>query len=135
MKNKILTAFLLLVAGNVFSVGNTPTEVNTDFTEFQGLFNLMADDESDYILLDVRTPQEYSDSHIPTAENSPYDIIASNLPGTDKNALIIVYCRSGRRSGIARKTLLDLGYNNVHDFGAYSKWKDSFIKGNEPGSL
>ena len=77
------------------------------------------------IIVDVRTKEEYDDGHIPKSLLIPYDEIevkaASLLP--DKNAAIIVYCRTGRRSEIAAKSLLKLGYTNVADMGAISDWK------------
>ena len=77
------------------------------------------------IIVDVRTKEEYDDGHIPKSLLIPYDEIevkaASLLP--DKNAAIIVYCRTGRRSEIAAKSLLKLGYTNVADIGAISDWK------------
>lgn len=77
------------------------------------------------IIVDVRTKEEYDDGHIPKSLLIPYDEIevkaASLLP--DKNAAIIVYCRTGRRSEIAANSLLKLGYTNVADMGAISDWK------------
>ena len=77
------------------------------------------------IIVDVRTKEEYDGGHIPKSLLIPYDEIevkaASLLP--DKNAAIIVYCRTGRRSEIAAKSLLKLGYTNVADMGAISDWK------------
>ena len=77
------------------------------------------------IIVDVRTKEEYDGGHIPNSLLIPYDEIeakaATLLP--DKNASIIVYCRSGRRSEIAAKSLMKLGYTNVADMGAISDWK------------
>ena len=77
------------------------------------------------IIIDVRTKEEYDSGHIPRSLLIPYDEMeataASLLP--DKNASIIVYCRSGRRSEIAAKSLVKLGYTNVADLGAISDWK------------
>ena len=77
------------------------------------------------IIVDVRTKEEYDGGHIPNSLLIPYDEIeakaATLLP--DKNASIIVYCRSGRRSEIAAKSLMKLGYTNAADMGAISDWK------------
>lgn len=78
---------------------------------------------SDYTLLDVRTAGEFQSGHIPTAELIPYDVLPRTLDVQSKDELIIVYCRSGRRSGIARKVLEDTGYTNIRDFGGISRWK------------
>lgn len=75
-------------------------------------------------VLDVRTPEEFSQGHIPGAILIPdYELAKraeKELP--DKNALILVYCRSGNRSKQAANTLLKLGYTNVKDFGGIIDW-------------
>ena len=75
-------------------------------------------------VLDVRTPEEFSQGHIPSAILIPdYELAKraeKELP--DKNALILVYCRSGNRSRQAANTLLKLGYTNVKDFGGIIDW-------------
>ena len=85
--------------------------------------NLM-DTESDYIIVDARTEEEYAEGHIPGAILIPEYEIAdraqSELP--DKDQLILVYCRSGRRSKIASQALADLGYTNVKEFGGIIDW-------------
>lgn len=82
------------------------------------------DSGSDYIILDVRTPEEYNESHIPGAILIPdYEIIMraeSELP--DKDQLILVYCRSGRRSKLASEALVKLGYTNIREFGGIIDW-------------
>jgi phage shock protein E len=83
----------------------------------------LIEEGKDYLLIDVRTEEEYNSGFIPTAINIPYDVIAENLPTEDKSALIILYCRSGRRSGIAKETLEGLGFTNVINFGAVENWK------------
>ncbi len=90
--------------------------------EAKGLKSLIDNKLEDYILVDVRTDEEYGAGHIPTAINIPFDVIAQNLPTENKDNLIIVYCRSGNRSGVANNTLTTLGYTNILDFGAVSKW-------------
>ena len=77
-----------------------------------------------FILLDVRTEEEYQESRIPGSILIPdFEIISraeSELP--DKNALILVYCRSGRRSESAANELVAMGYTNVFDFGGIIDW-------------
>lgn len=81
--------------------------------------------ESDYVILDVRTEEEYNESHIPNAVLIPdYEIMEKaeqQLP--DKNQLILVYCRSGRRSKNAAQALAELGYSNVKEFGGIIDWQ------------
>ena len=83
------------------------------------------DSESGYIIIDARTREEYDGGHIPGAILIPYDEIADraekDLP--DKDQLILVYCRSGRRSKIAAEELVKLGYTNVKEFGGIIDWE------------
>lgn len=80
--------------------------------------------QSEYVLIDSRTQAEYDQGHIAGAILIPeYEITerAEELI-SDKNALILVYCRSGRRSKIASDNLVKLGYNNVKEFGGIIDW-------------
>lgn len=76
------------------------------------------------IIVDVRTKEEYDSGHIAKSLLIPYDEIETRASALlpNKNAAIIVYCRSGRRSEIAAKSLVKLGYTNVADMGAISDW-------------
>ena len=78
-------------------------------------------------LIDVRTAGEYRAGAIPSALNIPYDVIQDNLPTQDRNARIVVYCRSGNRSSVAKARLEELGFQNVNNFGAYTNWKGQLI--------
>lgn len=84
----------------------------------------MMDTEKDYIILDVRTPDEYAEGHIPGAICISHDSIPTDdipeLP--DKDQLIMVYCRSGRRSKLAAEQLVAQGYTNVVEFGGINTW-------------
>ena len=84
----------------------------------------LMDSEEGYIILDVREQEEYDAGHIPNAILIPYTQIeekaATMLP--DKEQLILVYCRSGRRSKIAAEALEDLGYTNIKEFGGIINW-------------
>jgi rhodanese-related sulfurtransferase len=81
--------------------------------------------ETGYIILDVRRPDEFAAGHIPNAINVPNESIGTDeipeLP--DKNQLIMVYCRSGRRSKEASEKLVKLGYTNIVEFGGILDWK------------
>ena len=93
----------------------------------------MMAEESNYILLDVRTPEEFSEKHIPGAFNIPNEIIGTEeipeLP--DKAQLILVYCRSGNRSKQASEKLVRLGYTNIVEFGGINDWPGETVSGNE----
>jgi rhodanese-related sulfurtransferase len=75
------------------------------------------------LLLDVRTKEEFEQGHIPGAALMPYDSIQTDFKEADKSRPIVVYCRSGNRSSIAARILADMGYTDVTDFGAVSKWR------------
>ena len=90
----------------------------------------LMDSESGYIIIDARTQEEYNQGHIPGAIMIPEYEIAERaekeLP--DKNQLILVYCRSGRRSKIAAEELVKLGYTNVKEFGGIIDWEYETVK-------
>ncbi len=85
----------------------------------------MMNEQSGYIILDVRTPEEYTQGHIPNAINVPNETIStadiSQLPKKDQ--LIFVYCRSGRRSKEVAQKLVNLGYTNIIEMGGIIDWK------------
>ena len=85
--------------------------------------------ETGYIILDVRRPDEFAAGHIPNAINLPNETIGTDeipeLP--DKNQLIMVYCRSGRRSKEASEKLVKLGYTNIVEFGGILDWKGEVV--------
>lgn len=76
-------------------------------------------DKNNYIVVDVRTTEEYNTSHVVNSINIPYDEIKSNI-NLDKEKMILVYCESGTRSKIAYDMLKGLGYK-VYDLGAYDE--------------
>ena len=91
--------------------------------------NIM-NNESGYIILDVRRPDEFAAGHIPNAINIPNEIIGTNeLPELpNKNQLILIYCRSGRRSKEASEKLVALGYTNIIEFGGIIDWTGETVK-------
>ena len=88
------------------------------------------DTESDYIIIDARTTEEFAEGHIENAILIPEYEIADRaekeLP--DKEQLILVYCRSGRRSKIASEELVKLGYTNIKEFGGIIDWPYEIVK-------
>ena len=90
----------------------------------------MMRDEKDYIILDVRRPDEFAEGHIPGAINVPNEEIGTTdiaeLP--NKSQLILVYCRSGRRSKEASQKLARLGYTNIVEFGGINDWNGEIEK-------
>ena len=92
----------------------------------------LMDSEEGCIILDVRTREEYDQGHIPGAVLIPNTEIeakaADLLP--DKGQLILVYCRSGRRSKLAAQSLADLGYTNIREFGGILDWPYEVVQDN-----
>ena len=82
------------------------------------------DSEANYIILDVRTDEEYAEGHIPNAILIPDYEIEEKAEAilTDKNQTILVYCRSGNRSKSASEILARLGYTDVREFGGINDW-------------
>ena len=91
----------------------------------------MMEEGSSYIILDVRTPEEFAERHIPGAINIPNETISTEeipeLPNKDQ--LILVYCRSGNRSKQASEKLVALGYTNIVEFGGINDWPGEIVTG------
>ena len=119
----LLSALLLTGCASSNNQTNTYRQISMDEAV------AMMERESGYIILDVRTPAEFAEKHIPNAINVPNESIGtaeiSELP--DKNQLIMVYCRSGRRSKEASEKLVKLGYTNIIEFGGIIDWKGDII--------
>ena len=117
----IFLAMLLLTACGQEKV-NKQEAVYVNITAEQA--KEIMDTQEGYIILDTRTQEEFYEGHIPGAIVIPHDEIMekaeSNLP--DKNQLILVYCRSGRRSKLAAEALVKLGYTNIKEFGGIIDW-------------
>ena len=91
----------------------------------------MMEEASGYVILDVRTSEEFAEKHIPNAINIPNETIGTaespELP--DKDQLILVYCRSGNRSKQASQQLADMGYTTVVEFGGINSWAGETVSG------
>jgi rhodanese-related sulfurtransferase len=80
------------------------------------------------VILDVRSPEEYAEGHIPGAINIAYDQLAANLDSLESflTAEIVVYCRTGRRAGVAENVLLEAGFTQVLDLeGHMTSWNEA----------
>ncbi len=130
MKRSLL--LVLIALGAVSCASRVRAEAPSPYTEPDVLSRLVAERTEPYVLVDVRTPEEYSAGHIPTAVNIPVSTIAGSLPTEDRSALIIVYCASGRRSATAKRTLDGLGFTQVFDFGSVSRWEGDLATGDSP---
>ena len=132
MRTPRLTLIIVLALVAAFAASALPA-AEKGYDDPAGLARLIREGKPAHILADVRTPAEYEAGHIPTAVNVPVDVIGTTPPTEAKDTLIVVYCRSGSRSATARQILIDLGYTNVVDFGAVSKWEQPLVTGKEPG--
>ena len=114
----LLAAVLLTACGQ----GSQQEAVYVNITPQEA--KQIMDTTEGYILLDTRAQEEYDQGHIPGAIVIPHDEIEEKaeqlLP--DKNQMILVYCRSGRRSKLAAESLVKLGYTNIKEFGGILDW-------------
>ena len=116
----ILAMVFLSACGQNEETGQEAVYVNITAKEAKEIM----DSREDYIILDTRTQEEYDEKHIPGAILIPHDEILEKAESVlkDKNRLILVYCRSGRRSKLAAKDLVKLGYTNIKEFGGIIDW-------------
>ncbi len=130
----VITILILFLLGAfvLFAQSNRPTELERIYAEPSKLVELVEKKAESFILVDVRTQEEYRSGHIPGAINIPVDTIGAKPPTPQKDALIILYCRSGSRSGTAKKILEQAGYTRLVNFGAVSRWPKSLVTGPNP---
>ena len=116
----LLAAVLLTACGQDKENNQGAVYVNITAEEAKQIM----DSEEGYIILDVRTQEEYDQGHIPGAIVISHEEIAEKAEEvlTDKDQLILVYCRSGRRSKLAAEALVELGYTNIKEFGGIIDW-------------
>ena len=126
----IVLAAVLLTACGQNREETKPTE-ETPNTQEAVYMNITAqeakeimDREEGYVILDTRAQEEYDEGHIPGAILIPHDEILQKAESllTDKDQLILVYCRSGRRSKLAAEDLQRLGYTTIKEFGGIIDW-------------
>lgn len=128
--------YITLLLMSVLTVGGITAckgQGSSDSSEFKKIDGAKAHEmmeSSSVTVLDVRTSSEYNAGHINDALLIPYTEIdekaSSMLP--DKDATILVYCRSGHRSAIAASSLVSAGYTNVYDFGGIQDWEYETVK-------
>ncbi len=125
----LLLVFLLLIS---FDAGTGRTSTLDSYRQISmEEAAIMMEEEEGYIILDVRTHEEYAESHIPGAVNIPNETIGTEeIPGLpDKEQLILIYCRSGNRSKQAAQKLADIGYTNIVEFGGIRSWTGETVSG------
>lgn len=133
----VLFCILLTVCGNDSSIGiiggaDGPTSIIVSEKGEKAMYEQISAEEAkkimdsgeEHIILDTREQDEFDEGHIPGAILIPYTEIENKAEAMlpDKDKLILVYCRSGRRSKIAAESLSKLGYTNVKEFGGIIDW-------------
>ena len=121
---KLVSLFLIIVLTLAMgSCGNEEESLGYVQISADEAATMMAEEEN-YVILDVRTPEEFAEKHIVDAINIPNEEIGTSPIGelTDLDQLILVYCRSGNRSKQASEKLAKLGYTNVYEFGGINDW-------------
>ena len=116
-------ASILLLAALFFGCSSIVDKDVSGYRSAEGLAELIESGEP-YLLIDVRTAEEYKDGYIPSAQNIPHGEIVEGLQalGAAKDDVIILYCRSGMRSERAYSSLLQEGYINIVNFGGVLDW-------------
>ena len=129
LKGLIIMLSILLPLFGMSACSNDKESITYEQITAQEAKTIM-DTEKDYIIIDARTQTEFDEGHIEGSILIPeYEIAQraeNELP--DKDALILVYCRSGRRSKIASEELVKLGYSNVKEFGGIIDWPYGIVK-------
>ena len=121
---KRLIIFIMIFGFIIYGCSNNKHKVISSIEAFEMMKN-----ENDYIIVDVRTPEEYAQGHIENAINIPLDLISDDIYKLlDKDQLIMLYCRSGNRSSQAANKMVALGYKNVIDFGGINTWPYRLVK-------
>lgn len=126
----IALSISLVSCGQQGSSNNTATEVAQTATYSNVSVNDLktAMDNEEIIVLDVRTPSEYSEGLIGMATNMNIkdEAFAAQAENLDKNASIYVYCRSGYRSQLASEKLISMGFTNVKNVeGGFLAWEEN----------
>lgn len=129
MRNR-MCLFITAILLSVFITGCGKKEKTASYQTISPEDAKVMMEEENVVVLDVRTPQEYAESHIADALNIPNEEIGTKDPELlpDKEDTILVYCRSGRRSAQAAQKLTSLGYTNIYDFGGIIDWPYEVVK-------
>ncbi len=128
MKHTFIITFLILAFTAILASCGKRSPSAFRQVSPQEAITMMAEQE-DYIILDVRTPEEFDSGHIAHAINIPNETISATPPELlpDKGQLILVYCRSGNRSKQASAKLAELGYTNIVEFGGVNHWPGELV--------
>ena len=129
----IVLVIVILIVGVILMLNKKNKIIENEgtikYVSMDEIIQIMNENEN-YIILDVRTIEEYNEGHIPNAICIPNETICNSeiaeLP--NKEQLILIYCRSGNRSKQAAEKLIKLGYSNLIEFGGIIDWKGEIVK-------
>lgn len=123
----LILAVVMMLSGCA-SANSSPSASYTQITQEEAKEMMKKDDG--HIIIDVRRQDEYDEGHIPGAVLIPNESITDKQPEElpELDQIILVYCRSGRRSKEASQKLADIGYTNVYEFGGINTWTGEIVK-------
>jgi len=135
---KIVFIILIIASLLMISCSNSDQTVEENENETEGKVIMISpeeakenlDEDSEIVLLDVRTPSEYESGHIEDAVLLPLDQLNEKASEVipDQEKIYYVYCRSGNRSATAAQLLVDMGYENIYDLGGIIDWPYDTVK-------
>lgn len=127
----------LAAAALVLAVGCAAEKKAESDSDFKGIYTEITQEEAKemmkkddgHLIVDVRRQDEYDEGHIPDAVCIPNESIGTEQPEKppDKEQIILIYCRSGRRSKQAAQKLADIGYTNIYEFGGIIDWTGEIV--------
>lgn len=129
MKRKELLPVITLIIASAFLLGAC---IGLSYKRIsQNKAMKIMEEETGYLIVDVRRPDEFAEGHIEGAINVPNEEIADEMPEKlpDKDQLLLVYCRTGRRSKEASAKLAKIGYTNIHEIGGINTWPGTIATG------
>ena len=128
MKHKYLVLVMALIMTIAFILGSCGTGYK-QISQDEAM--QIMEEESGFLIVDVRRPDEFAEGHIEGAINVPNEGIAEEMPEElpDKDQLLLIYCRTGRRSKEASEKLAKIGYKNVYEFGGINTWTGTIVTG------
>ena len=121
----VIATFILVMVTAAGCSSNGPTYKQISQDEAMQ----MMQDETDYLIVDVRRPDEFAEAHIAGAINVPNEGITDEMPEElpDTDQILLIYCRTGNRSKEASRKLADIGYTKVYEFGGIETWKGEIV--------
>ena len=127
MKRKELLPIITLIMASAFLLGAC---IGLSYKRIsQNKAMKIMEEETGYLIVDVRRPDEFAEGHIEGAINVPNEEIVDEMPEKlpDKDQLLLVYCRTGRRSKEAAEKLAKIGYTNIYEIGGINTWPGNIV--------